>query len=180
MPSLRRTLSTPSVRSAPYSLLSPTTAGPRTHGSGHRRSTGSETSGRRILADIEWWRVADGQRDVVSEQDLEEADLDPDQEEDLPLAQVAAVPTPGGAAGVERPSTPVHWVSRPQEVAFFSRVSKSKGSIYARCPWTKWPRSLSPLLPRVGTRSSPRRLRWSRRPRRRMSRRSIRTWTLPC
>ncbi|KAJ6497011.1 hypothetical protein C8R47DRAFT_327605 [Mycena vitilis] len=111
MPSLRRTLSTPSVRTAPYSLLSP--AGPRTHGSGHRRSTGSETSGRRVLADIEWWRVADGQRDVVSDQDPEEQDLDPDQDDDLVDQVPAAAPasgTAGGQLGTGRPSTPVPWV----------------------------------------------------------------------
>ncbi|KAJ7271942.1 hypothetical protein B0H12DRAFT_1228809 [Mycena haematopus] len=111
MPSLRRSLSTPSVRPAPYAVLSPTAA-PRVHGSGHRRSTGSETNGRRILADIEWWRVADGQRDVVSEQELEEQDLDPDQEDDLLPVQVAAVPMPNGAGsdlGVDRPTTLAHW-----------------------------------------------------------------------
>ncbi|KAJ7940469.1 hypothetical protein B0H13DRAFT_13433 [Mycena leptocephala] len=93
MPSLRRALSSPNVRPAPYALLNPTTAGSRAHGSGHRRSTGSETTGRRVLADIEWWRVADGQRDVVSEQELEEQDLDPDEEAHLP-DQVAVVPYP--------------------------------------------------------------------------------------
>ncbi|KAF7363582.1 hypothetical protein MSAN_01014900 [Mycena sanguinolenta] len=112
MPSLRRTMSTPSVRPAPYAVLSPTAA-PRVHGSGHRRSTGSETNGRRILADIEWWRVADGQRDVVSEQELEEQDLDPDQEDDLLPNQVAAVPVPNGAdgeLGVDTASPLAHWV----------------------------------------------------------------------
>ncbi|KAJ7087883.1 hypothetical protein C8R44DRAFT_893118 [Mycena epipterygia] len=103
MPSLRRTLSSPSVRtaSAPYpAMLSPSTPGPRTHGNGHRRSTGSETSNRRVLADIEWWRVADGQRDVVPEQESGEHDLDPDQEDDQG--------TEVGAAGAERPTTPAH------------------------------------------------------------------------
>ncbi|KAJ7444941.1 hypothetical protein FB451DRAFT_1413050 [Mycena latifolia] len=113
MPSLRRSLSSPSVRPTPYpALLSPASAsGTRTHGSGHRRSTGSETSNRRVLADIEWWRVADGQRDVVPEQESEEADLDPDQEGDLP-DQVPGVPVPVGAhgeLGAEHPSTPAHW-----------------------------------------------------------------------
>ncbi|KAJ6502394.1 hypothetical protein C8R45DRAFT_618370 [Mycena sanguinolenta] len=111
MPSLRRTMSTPSVRSAPYALLSPTAA-PRVHGSGHRRSTGSET-GRGILVDISWWRVADGQRDGLSEQELEEQDLDPDQEVNLLPGQVAAVPVPNGAGGelgVETPSPLLLWV----------------------------------------------------------------------
>ncbi|KAJ7172319.1 hypothetical protein C8R46DRAFT_143968 [Mycena filopes] len=107
MPSLRRSSSTPSVRPAPYALLSPA-AGPRVHGSGHRRSTGSETSNRRVLADIEWWKVSDGQRgDVVleQEQELDEHDLAQDQEDD------DLVPNgPGGQLGAERPATPVPWV----------------------------------------------------------------------
>jgi hypothetical protein len=56
MPSLRRTASTPVVRASPYSS-SPLAA----RGNGHRRSSGSETSNRRVLADIEWWRVTEGQ-----------------------------------------------------------------------------------------------------------------------
>ncbi|KAI0647326.1 hypothetical protein C8Q79DRAFT_1000270 [Trametes meyenii] len=59
MPSLRRTLSSPSVRCSPYSYSS---AG------GHqpRRSSGSETASRRVLADIDWWLVHDIERDVVA------------------------------------------------------------------------------------------------------------------
>ncbi|KAG6817792.1 hypothetical protein H0H87_003200 [Tephrocybe sp. NHM501043] len=66
MPSLRRTISSPSVRSSPYPVLSSALngGGPGSRPSGHRRSSGSETSTRRVLADIEWWRVADGQRDA--------------------------------------------------------------------------------------------------------------------
>ncbi|RPD66408.1 hypothetical protein L226DRAFT_566845 [Lentinus tigrinus ALCF2SS1-7] len=68
MPSLRRTLSSPSVRSSPYSYPSlqsanshPTRAGDRQP----RRSSGSDTSNRRVLADIDWWIVQDGQREVA-------------------------------------------------------------------------------------------------------------------
>ncbi|KAJ7273289.1 hypothetical protein C8J57DRAFT_1063467 [Mycena rebaudengoi] len=118
MPSLRRTLSSPSVRTAPYpALLSAASAAPglRNHGNGHRRSTGSETSNRRVLADIEWWRVADGQRDVVSDLDAEENDLDPDQEEDAHGAEVPVTSAAGSTdeIGAERPSTPAHWLSNP-------------------------------------------------------------------
>lgn len=67
MPSLRRTASSPAVRVAPYSS---SLAAAR--GNGHRRSSGSETSTRRVLADIEWWRVTDGQCDPSSGQDNEE------------------------------------------------------------------------------------------------------------
>lgn len=77
MPSLRRTISSPSVRSSPYpSLSSAVNGGPGSRGNGHRRSSGSETSGRRVLADIEWWRVADGQRDIEADQETEEHNRD--------------------------------------------------------------------------------------------------------
>lgn len=59
MPSLRRTFSAPS-RSSPYSSSSPTRTGSRSP----RRSSGSDTVNRRVLADIDWWRVEEGQREV--------------------------------------------------------------------------------------------------------------------
>lgn len=79
MPSLRRTMSSPSVRSSPAVRSSPyptslssaaANGGPATRpGHGHRRSSGSDTATRRVLADIEWWRVTEGQRDPEAEQD---------------------------------------------------------------------------------------------------------------
>ncbi|KAJ4487739.1 hypothetical protein J3R30DRAFT_840474 [Lentinula aciculospora] len=73
MPSLRRTVSSPAVRSSPYPTLSSSSqinSGPATRpGHSHRRSSGSETYTRRVLADIEWWRVTDGQRDWEAEQE---------------------------------------------------------------------------------------------------------------
>ncbi|KAG6861545.1 hypothetical protein C0995_015279 [Termitomyces sp. Mi166 len=77
MPSLRRTLSSPAVRSSPYpALSSAVNSGSGTRSSGHRRSSGSETSTRRVLADIEWWRVTDGQRDTDADQELDESNRD--------------------------------------------------------------------------------------------------------
>ncbi|KAF8077650.1 hypothetical protein FPV67DRAFT_1443263 [Lyophyllum atratum] len=77
MPSLRRTLSSPSVRSSPYpALSSAANGGPGVRGNGHRRSSGSETSTRRVLADIEWWRVADGQRDADADEESEDRNRD--------------------------------------------------------------------------------------------------------
>ena len=67
MPSLRRTLSSPSVRSSPYSNGSQVA-----RGGGHRRSSGSETTNRRVLADIEWWKVTDGQCDLDADQEPED------------------------------------------------------------------------------------------------------------
>jgi hypothetical protein len=56
MPSLRR--SPTLVRSSPYSRSSNTPAtAPRTR----KRSSRSNNATRRVLADIEWWRVVDGQ-----------------------------------------------------------------------------------------------------------------------
>ncbi|KAI0685704.1 hypothetical protein BC835DRAFT_1455346 [Cytidiella melzeri] len=59
MPSLRRTFSAP-ARSSPYSSSTETRTGSRSL----RRLSGSETANRRILADIDWWRVEEGQRQV--------------------------------------------------------------------------------------------------------------------
>ena len=58
----------------------------------HRRPPGKETATRRVLADLEWWTVVGGQRDV----DLEQATDDLDQD-NFPFV-------PEGHA---RPSTPV-------------------------------------------------------------------------
>ncbi|KAI0748524.1 hypothetical protein C8Q80DRAFT_1270920 [Daedaleopsis nitida] len=68
MPSLRRALSSPSVRSSPYSYpaaSSPTGHATRAGGHQPRRSSGSDTSGRRVLADLDWWLVQDGQYEVA-------------------------------------------------------------------------------------------------------------------
>lgn len=84
MPSLRRTFSYPPVRSSPYPTSSPSSAlynASRAQGGhGHRRSSGSDVSHRRVLADIEWWRVADGQRlDQGDDFHQVEGDQDADQ-----------------------------------------------------------------------------------------------------
>lgn len=78
MPSLRRTTSSPTVRSSPYSSALNGVQAARGHG--HRRSSGSDTVGRRVLADIEWWRVTDGQCDPsAGDQGLEDHTTDDDQ-----------------------------------------------------------------------------------------------------
>ncbi|KAG6376208.1 hypothetical protein JVT61DRAFT_2183 [Boletus reticuloceps] len=62
MPSLRRSFSSPSVRSSPYpSSLSSITSRTRPP---PRRPSPSATAERRVLADIDWWRVHDGQCDL--------------------------------------------------------------------------------------------------------------------
>jgi len=44
----------------------------RAHPHGHRRSSGSDVSDRKVLADIDWWRVTDGQRERGGEEEGEE------------------------------------------------------------------------------------------------------------
>jgi hypothetical protein len=121
MPSLRRALSTPSVRVSPYPVL-PSSRSHHPHPHGHRRSSGSDVSDRKVLADIDWWRVADGQRERGSE---EERDVGEDphhlpahsaDSDDPPIA-ILELPTVdrSESAGVEleRPSTPVMPESPP-------------------------------------------------------------------
>ncbi|KAF7294805.1 hypothetical protein MIND_01018200 [Mycena indigotica] len=92
-PALRRSSSSPSVRSsaAPYPNIGMLPPGSRSNG--HRRSTGSETSIRRVLQDIEWWRVTDGQ--FTHEEDSEEQDQPTDGAgsplELAPVAEMAAL-----------------------------------------------------------------------------------------
>ena len=67
MPSLRRTFSSPPTRRGPYSYpssLSSSGAQTRAGPNQPRRSSGSDVSNRRVLADIDWWIVQDGQRDI--------------------------------------------------------------------------------------------------------------------
>ncbi|KAI0372928.1 hypothetical protein BV20DRAFT_990354 [Pilatotrama ljubarskyi] len=80
MPSLRRTLSSPSVRSSPYAYPSSSANAnghpTRTGNPQPRRSSGSDTANRRVLADIDWWLVHDRQRDFVAEPSGGEEDSD--------------------------------------------------------------------------------------------------------
>ncbi|KAF8275055.1 hypothetical protein EI94DRAFT_1695620 [Lactarius quietus] len=122
MPSLRRALSTPSVRASPYPSL--TSRPQRSHPHGHRRSSGSDLTARKVLADIDWWRVADGQSEKTSEEEEEggegeeesgegaeestgvSVDADPASAV-LPVTQLAAVDHSENASiAIERPSTP--------------------------------------------------------------------------
>lgn len=100
MPSLRRSSSSPAVRSSPY----PSSLGAVHRGQphGNRRSSGSETSTRRVLADIEWWKVTDGQdaADVYSNDDPDDRDPQvPASEESLASDDL----------GVDRPQLSLPW-----------------------------------------------------------------------
>lgn len=119
MPSLRRAFSTPSVRASPYPVL-PSSRSHRPHPHGHRRSSGSDVADRKVLADIDWWRVADGQRERGSEEeDEEERDAGEDPtpvsadsaDSEMPRVAIPGLPAAyrRDNAGVEPegPSTPV-------------------------------------------------------------------------
>ncbi|TFK92303.1 hypothetical protein K466DRAFT_573149 [Polyporus arcularius HHB13444] len=110
MPSLRRTLSSPSVRSSPYSYPSSANANGHATRPGDRqprRSSGSDTSNRRVLADIDWWIVHDVQRELAgpsrNEEDSDEQ-VAAENEQVRPVGAdvvagdlVAAVPPPAVA-----------------------------------------------------------------------------------
>ncbi|KAH9043274.1 hypothetical protein EDB85DRAFT_1885629 [Lactarius pseudohatsudake] len=104
MPSLRRTLSTPSVRVSPYPSLISRSQRP------HRRSSGSDLSARKVLGDIDWWRVADGQREKNEEEEGGEGEGDEEGDEatSVPVVDATTVVdhSENASAGIERPSTP--------------------------------------------------------------------------
>lgn len=109
MPSLRRSFSSPSVRSSPYpSSLSTPTPNPsiiraRATAPHPRRSSGSATAERRVLADIEWWRVHDGQCDLDLQDQFQEDVQAPDG--DVPLSGTVMLSAGGGS--LEPPQTPL-------------------------------------------------------------------------
>jgi len=106
----------------PYpSLSNAVNAAQGNRGSAHRRSFGSEISTRRVLADIEWWKVADGQR--VLDIDQESEDRNREQNQDSPTGESLLTDELLGGTGllaaddgVERPSTP------PLEDSEFSHI----------------------------------------------------------
>lgn len=102
MPSLRRSFSSPSVRSSPYpsSLSSaiPSSVRPRATAPHPRRSSGSATAERRVLADIEWWRVHDGQCDHDPQDQAHE-----DAQADVPPGGLVTLSAGGGS--LEPPQT---------------------------------------------------------------------------
>lgn len=110
MPSLRRSFSSPSVRSNPYptSLSNGSVNNARTRVAGHgsRRSSDSETTERRVLADIEWWRVSDGQRDLDSAQD--QAEPDQDVQDSVYVSAGGAITLSGSSDSPQTPPLMLH------------------------------------------------------------------------
>ncbi|KAF9532230.1 hypothetical protein CPB83DRAFT_665981 [Crepidotus variabilis] len=98
MPSLRRTASSPAVRSSPYS-----SAPVVVRGNPNRRSSGSETTNRRVLADIEWWRVTEGQCDPSTDQELEDHARGTQDLVHLDMSLSVDVPISSVEDGVEHP-----------------------------------------------------------------------------
>ncbi|EIN07157.1 hypothetical protein PUNSTDRAFT_126977 [Punctularia strigosozonata HHB-11173 SS5] len=86
MPSLRRTYSSPSIRSSPYS---------RTRAGAYqpRRASGSDTLGRRVLADIDWWRAPGAQHNGRDAQPDAEGDENASEPE-RPLEEVLRTAPP--------------------------------------------------------------------------------------
>ncbi len=80
MPSLRRTVSSPAVRPSPYPTTLSVGNSSSAVAANRPRRTNSETAGRRVLADIDWWRVLDGQQ-------AEDLDADRDQEQSPRVVQ---------------------------------------------------------------------------------------------
>ena len=64
MPSLRRTFSSPAVRSSPYSHPVYPSSSTRQGGGHPRRASGSDIAERRVLADLDWWRIEEGQLEL--------------------------------------------------------------------------------------------------------------------
>lgn len=64
--------------------------------------------GRRVLADLEWWMVAGGQRDVGAERGSEPNDQEQSQATTDSVEDAASFVA---EAGVERPFTPSVWAS---------------------------------------------------------------------
>ncbi|GBE82118.1 predicted protein [Sparassis crispa] len=108
MPSLRRTLSSPSARTSPYHHHSSHSNGNVTRAGGNtpRRSSGSDTSRRRVLADIDWWRVQDGQRDQSSSEEEQDAPAD-NQADDLAGPRVEN--TNAGVSALNDGTVPPAW-----------------------------------------------------------------------
>jgi hypothetical protein len=111
MPSLRRTNSSPSARPSPYRSHSLSCATQtRTGARSPRRSSGSDTTNRRILADLDWWRVEASQREVrglspdeplrPTTPSSDEEDLDQEEREPLPAPRLLDfAPAAGANAG---------------------------------------------------------------------------------
>lgn len=81
MPSLRRTTSTPLVRPSPYPTSLSLSAGSAQNVAAAQRprrvGSATENGRRRVLADIDWWIVMDGQQDQTVDTAAE-----PEQERD--------------------------------------------------------------------------------------------------
>ena len=107
MPSLRRTFSSPSVRSSPYSNSAAVA-----RGNGRRRSSGSETTNRRVLADIEWWKVTDGQCNPDADQESEDRNRGDQDIISLEVPLGLGIHITQANDGVEHPlPTPLPWIS---------------------------------------------------------------------
>lgn len=116
MPSLRRTFSSPS-RCSPYNSTQT-----RTGARSPRRSSGSDTTNRRVLADIDWWRVEEGQREVrglAAHEQLHQATPVSDEEE---VDQEERQPAPVAVPTLPTPTTLSHNVGSSSDIPLWHNV----------------------------------------------------------
>lgn len=133
MPSLRRTFSCSAVRTSPYHPSTSAYA-TRAGGSNPRRVSGSDIQERRVLQDLDWWRVEEGQRELRGYSPADFLDqqtnaVDPEEEQEqippevatstlaaAPAAVLVAMNTtsplldslPGGGADVDEGHVPFY------------------------------------------------------------------------
>jgi hypothetical protein len=99
MPSLRRSFSAPVPRSSPY----PSSAAVRAHP--RRPSSGTGTKTRRVLADIPWWSVTEGQVESAhADPPVHEQDENAESDEDE--LDMRASPAPAHAHAPGSPTIP--------------------------------------------------------------------------
>jgi hypothetical protein len=102
MPSLRRTASNPLVRTSPYRSSSSLAGSQVARANGRRRSSGSDVAHRRVLADIEWWKVTDGQCETSSGVLEGQRQINDDDENTIAPATIASTTLLNVDDGVDR------------------------------------------------------------------------------
>ncbi|TDL27408.1 hypothetical protein BD410DRAFT_418611 [Rickenella mellea] len=108
MPSLRRTVSSPAVRPSPYPTTLSVGISSSAVGANRPRRTNSETAGRRVLADIDWWRVLDGQHaeDLDADRDQEQSPRVVQDETDASVLSTEQDQLPFAGVDIVRPMSP--------------------------------------------------------------------------
>lgn len=98
------------MRATPYPTSQ--TGFGRSQGHSRRRSSGSDSSTRRVLADLDWWRVTDTQLEIEPAQDAEDEEQDPEIEESTQETQSAASEYEMHAHSDVEPTSSATWTIR--------------------------------------------------------------------